>query len=229
MGTKGFSITEAIRFGWDILKGNTGFFIGLLIVAFLIQTLPRIIGDFVIKDFPLISIILYLASSVLNIVVQLGLLKISLKFCDGIKGEFDDLLSTFNLLISYSAASILYGLIVLGGLILFIVPGIIWGIKFSLYPYFIVDKGIGPVEAIKASGRATEGEKLNLFVFGIVLGLINFAGALFILIGLFITIPISMVAYAHVYRALAGNGSVIYASADSSPGQKNVMYINLGA
>ncbi len=226
MGERKFSTGSAIRCGWDAMKSNIGFFIGLLIIAFLIENLPGIIANFASRDFPVISFMLYLAGWLLGFVIQMGLIRVSLKFCDGIKGKLDDLLSSFNLLLPFIAGSIVYALIILVGFILFIIPGIIWGIKFSLFPYFIVDKGLGPIDAIKASSRATMGAKWDLFLFGLLLGLINFVGALVFLIGLFATIPTTMVAYAYVYRHLAGREAS--AEKDSQVSTKGFMYVNLG-
>jgi len=203
MSDKRFSMQEAIKFGWDTMKGNAGFLVVLLIIAFLIENLPGIIARSVRDDLPVVSLILFLAGWLLGFVVQMGLIKVCLKFCDGIKGQLDDLLSSFNLLTKFVAGSVLYFLIILGGLILLIIPGIIWGLKFSLFSYFIVDKGLGPVQALTASAGATAGAKWDLFLFGSLLLLINLAGALCFLIGLFATIPTSMIAYAYVYRKLA--------------------------
>lgn len=227
MALERFSMGEAISFGWVTMKSNIGFFIGLLMIALLIENLPGFVADFAKNDFPVISALLSLTGVLIGIVVQMGLIKVSLKFCDGVKGKLDDLLSTFNLLLKVIVASIIYGLIIIGGTILFIIPGIIWGVKFCLFPYFIVDNGLGPIEAIKASGRATEGAKWGLFLFGFLLGLINIGGALFFLVGLFFTIPTSMVAYAYVYRELAGRGSGPVFSAQ--PSVRGTMYVNLSA
>jgi len=230
MSAHRFSIGEAISFGWETVKSNIGFFIGLLIVAFLIENIPSMISQYFQADYPLIAALFALVSAVVAMVVQMGLIKVSLKFCDGVKGTFDDLLSSFDLLLKFIIGGILYFLIVLGGTILLIVPGIIWGIKFSLFPYFIVDDNLGPVEAIKASGNATDGAKWDLFLFGLLLGLINVAGALVFFIGLFATIPASMVAYAYVYRNLSGKGRGMTGDADKSQaGPVGAMYINMEA
>ena len=109
MEEKSFSMSEALSFGWETMKKNIGFFIGLLIIAFLIKELPGIIGDYATKQgLAFIGIILYAVGLILNFVVKLGLTKISLKFCDGIKGEFDDLLSSFDLLINFIGAAVVY-------------------------------------------------------------------------------------------------------------------------
>jgi uncharacterized membrane protein len=218
MAGKRFSIGDSIKFGWDTMKGNAGFFIVLIIVAALIENIPGAIGNFA-KDFPLISFLLFFIGWLLGFIVQMGLIKISLKFCDGIRGKLDDLLSSFDLLWKFIASSIIYGLIVLGGTLLLVVPGIIWAVKFSLFPYFLVDRGMGPIEAIKASGEATQDTKMHLFLFGLILGVLNIAGALVLLVGLFATIPTSMVAYAYVYRTLSGETeSTVEAAPDSGGG-----------
>ncbi|RJQ56362.1 MAG: hypothetical protein C4526_01930 [Nitrospiraceae bacterium] len=206
MGEKRFSMQEAIKFGWDAMKNNLGFLIVLLIIAFLIENLPGFIAGYARSDFPPVSYALYVTGWLLGFVVQMGLIKISLKFCDGIKGQLDDLLSSFDILVTFVTGSVLYFLIILGGILLLIIPGVVWGVKFSLFPYFIVDKGLGPVQALKASAEATTGAKWDLFLFGLLLGLINVAGALCFLVGLFATVPTSMIAYAYVYRKLTGEG-----------------------
>ena len=193
---------EAVRFGWETMKKNIMFFIPLIVVAFLIENVPGAIAKFAGEEFPMISVMLHFTGLILGFIVQMGLIRISLQFCDGIKGKLDDLLSSFDILLPFIAASILFGLIIFAGILLFVVPGIIWGIKFSLYPYFIVEKKLGPIEALKASSRATTGAKWDLFLFGLLLGLINLAGMLVFLVGLFATIPTSMVAFAYVYRRL---------------------------
>lgn len=83
-----------------------------------------------------------------------------------------------------------------------IVPGIILGIKFWFFDYFIMDKKVGPIEALKRSAELTSGVKWKLFLFFLALTGINILGALLLLIGLFLTIPTTMMAAAFVYRKL---------------------------
>ena len=87
-------------------------------------------------------------------------------------------------------------------LLLLIFPGIIWAVKFSLSRYFVVEKGLGPIEALKASSRTTKGVKWELFGFGIVCTGINLLGLICLVVGVFATWPMIMVAHALVYRQL---------------------------
>jgi uncharacterized membrane protein len=207
---KKFVISEAVQFGWDTTKSNIGFFIGLLIVVGLIEYVPDTIAAIIEADAPVLSIIIQIASFVLSAIIVMGVIKICLRFCDGEKGEFSDLFSCYPLFFKYLVGSILYGLIVAVGLILLIIPGIIWAIKFQFFDYLIVDKGLGPIDALEKSSEITRGVKWDLFLFAILLGIINLMGFLCLLVGLFVTIPITIVAMAFVYRELLPETSQEY-------------------
>lgn len=202
MATQKFCKSEAVRFGWNTMKNNLGFFIGLLVVVGLINFVPGFISELMKKDASVLSIIISIASSLLSMVIMMGLIRITLRLHDNEGCKFTDLFSCFPLFFKYLFGSILYGLIILGGTILLIIPGIIWAIRFQFFSYFIVDKGLGPIEALKRSSLITRGVKWDLFLFGLLLVLINLLGALCLLIGLFATVPTTMVAMAFVYRKL---------------------------
>lgn len=183
-----FSKREAISFGWNVTKNNLGFFILLLILVFVISVASAVLNAVI--------------SIIVEMLITIGLIKISLKFCDNEKANISDLFSSSHLFFNFLIGNLLYALISIGGFILLIIPGIIWAIKYGFFGYLIVDKGLGPIEALKESARITKGNKWNLFLFGILLGLINILGALALLVGLFVTIPTAMIANAFVYRKL---------------------------
>lgn len=202
MKIKKFSKREAIRFGWSTMKKNFGFFVGLLILTGVIYSIPNTLAKAAKESSPLLSSIIFMASFVLSLLINMGLIKISLKFCDNRKSRFADLFSCFPRFLEFLVGCILYNLIVFVGTLLLIIPGIIWAIKYQFFGYFIVDKGTGPVEALKRSGQITRGAKWNLFVFGLMIWGINLLGFLCLIVGLFATIPMIMIATAFVYRKL---------------------------
>jgi uncharacterized membrane protein len=69
---------------------------------------------------------------------------------------------------------LLQGLIVLGGTILFVIPGIIWGIKYGYASYICVLEGKGARESIKRSGVLTHGYKWTAWYLGLCLELFWF-------------------------------------------------------
>jgi len=100
--------------------------------------------------------------------------------------------------------------IALGVLFLVLLPlTVIWAIKYQFFGYLIVDRGLGPVEAIRKSAGVTDGAKVDLFLFGLLIAGINLLGMLALVVGLFVTLPLSLIAYAHVYRRLSGAAPVV--------------------
>ncbi len=199
-----FSIKESVKYGWQITMANFWFFVGIISVSLIISYAPAILDKLVKADDPVLNfmnIVVQLIFWYLGMVITLGLIKISLKFYDKEKVDFFDLFLSYPLFLKYLWSSIVYRLIVLGGLILLVIPGIIWAIKFQFYPYFIVE-GKGPIEAIKLSGQITQGAKWHLFLLGLVLALICLAGLLALIIGTFVTMPLALMAMAFVYRKL---------------------------
>jgi uncharacterized membrane protein len=199
-----FTPGEAIKTGWETMKKNFWFFVGLLIVSGLVEVIPTSIANIFKSRMFVLYFILIIAAWVIQAIVKMGLIKITLDVLDKGKGEMGDLFSRADRFINFILGAILYALIVIGGLILLIVPGIIWAIKYQYFSYLIVDKNMKPMEAIRKSGEITMGNKGNLFVLGLLLCLINLAGLLCLLIGLFATVPLTMVATAYVYRKLMG-------------------------
>lgn len=60
----------------------------------------------------------------------------------------------------------------------------------------------GPMTALRKSAHLTEGVKPKLLVFYLALLGLNILGTIPIGLGLFVTMPISLIAAAHVYRQL---------------------------
>ena len=203
MKSQAFSTKEVILFGWNTFKKNFSFFIGVLVAAWVISSLPNFVGELVAEEGSLLWTILIVLGIILSFLVQIGLLRITIKFAKNEKPVFSDLWADAKLFFPFLGGTILYSLIVLGGLILLIVPGVIWAIKYYYFGYFIVDKKVGPLEALRQSAKATDGHKSQLFFLIIILSLINLLGAIPFGLGLFITVPIILVALSLVYIKLS--------------------------
>jgi hypothetical protein len=195
-----FSKKEAVKFGFGIAKSNLLFFIGLLIIVFFVSAVASSLRGGAQKSalaYLVLSIIQYLV----NIVIGMGLIRISLEFIGKAKPKIRDIVY-YKPIVKYVLASIITGIVVILGLVLLIIPGVILAIRLQYTTYLIVDKNLGPIEAIKKSWSVTRGNTWNLFFFGILLGLINILGVVCLLVGLFITIPLGMLATTFVYRKL---------------------------
>jgi hypothetical protein len=243
MGSKSFSFGDVLGFGWRVMKDNFLFFVGVVVVPFLIsfvvsflislpgQILGQVMEHYTGRFPPFLALAMLSATFIISIIIQIilgiGIIKITLSFCDGLKPKFSTLFNARGCFWRYLGADLLYGLVIgvastacalpfvlLSAVrrtpcfaflvyVAFIALVVILSIKFSLCFYFVVDKGLGPINALKASSRATKGAIWPLFVFGIVCVFINMLGVLCFLVGVFVTFPTIMVAMSLVYRQLS--------------------------
>lgn len=196
-----FSKREALDFGFEASKKNIIYFISLLVVIVLVNGglgfLQVILGE----ENSLLFLVLQLVRVIVGIVISMGVIKIVLEFIDNKKPQLSDIFYTKSI-INYVLVSIIKTVIVFVGFLLLIIPGIIFSIKLQFATYLVVDKNMGVVDALNKSWEMTKGVKWNLFLFSILLVLIDILGFMALIVGLFITIPLTMVATAYVYRKL---------------------------
>ena len=193
---------EAIDFGFNIAKGNIVFFFGVAVVWALVTIISSSIQGALNADKQFsLSFLFSLLMWVVSSIISMGIINICLEFVDNKEPEIKDIYYTQKIF-NFILASIIKSVIVIVGFILLIVPGVIFSIKLQFAEYLIVDKKFDAIDALKGSWEMTKGVKTNLFIFSILLGLINILGLLCLVVGLFVTIPLSMVATAYVYRKL---------------------------
>lgn len=205
MAKKSFSISNAVSYGWKTTTKRLGFFVVFVLIIILLSAIPSSISATLDSNHNEgMGFIVKIISWVIQLTVSLGIINLVLRIYDKKKTSYSDLFSKFNIIIPYFIASFIYGAIVIVGLILLVVPGIIWAIKFQYFAYFMVDKNLGPIDALKASSKLTEGVRWNLFFLKLVIILINIVGFICLIVGLFITIPLGMLAEGYVFRKLQG-------------------------
>jgi len=140
---------------------------------------------------------------ILGMLVALGLLRIALRLVDNKEPAIGDLFSaTWPQAFAYIVAVILDWVIVAIGLAVLVIPGIYFAIRLSMIPFLIIEKGAGPIEALRGSWEITRGSGWNLFLFAVLLTIINALGAIVFVVGLLWTLPTSLVAFAFAYRKL---------------------------
>lgn len=189
-----------IKDSWEIVKKNARLIALLLAVFIGYQFLQSAVSN--TFRYSALSAVVSIAFTVVALFLEIGFIKIVLKLVDGRTAQFQELWAYPQYLLRFIGASILYGLIVLGGLILLIIPGIYFALRFQFYSYVLIDKDTGVVDSLRRSWRITEGNVFNLFLFMLLLILLNILGAIALLVGLLITIPVSFVAVTLLYRKL---------------------------
>lgn len=141
--------------------------------------------------------------------IAIGWTTVALKYASHQSVALKDFFGRYELFFKYTAATILYGLLVFAGFILFIIPGIFWAVKYKMYDYLIIEKNMGIIEAFRESGRITYGSKWKLFGFLCLTFAINLLGILALGIGFLVTAPIVILANAYVYKTLTKDTTAI--------------------
>ena len=94
---------------------------------------------------------------------------------------------------------ILMGVLIVGGLLLLILPGIYLAIAYSFAPYLIIEKGLGVWESLETSRKAITQYWWRYFGLMLVSGLLVIAGIIPLFIGLIWVLPLITIAAGEVF------------------------------
>jgi hypothetical protein len=203
---------------WEIFKQNIGMCIGLVVVVGVIGMAANM-GVGAITNgiraatrnegaammFNLVGI---LAVSVLNVFLQMGVLRIFLKIARGQPAEFGELFAGGPQFLPFLGVGILFGLMVGLGAMLCLVPGIILMLMFWPARYLVLDRNAPVFESFSMASSLMAGNKMNVFLIGLLGLLLMFAGALPCLLGLIIVAPYLTLMGVVVYLTLSGEPTV---------------------
>lgn len=203
MNGESFSISETLRFGWDALKRNISMSVGLsfasLAAMFLLNGFTQ-----ASQRHATLSLGFTLLTQLAQVFFALIWIRFALAVHDGQQVQARDLLPDGTTFLNYLAVSVIYGVLVTAGLILLVVPGIYLAVRYGLASFLVADgRTTDVLGAFRQSSELTRGLRWRLFLFGVVLALVNIAGAILFGIGLLVTVPMSAFASALVYRRLA--------------------------
>jgi hypothetical protein len=187
------SIREIFAKSWGLTKQNFGF----LAVTFLALTvLQMAIGGDRGVSASLINFILGTCSLIVWTRVPLDII-------DGKKPTIEAIGAEFKKFLHYLGAFFILQVALFVGFILLIIPGIYLAVTYGWFSYMIGDKQSGIVDSFKQSARLVNGSRWQVLKFLLAIIGLNIVGLLALVVGLLVTVPMSMVASALVYRTLA--------------------------
>lgn len=197
------SVGDAVSYGWNAYWKNVG---PLVVIAIVVIAINLVVGLIAGATGSVVGqVLVQFIGFFVSMLISLGWIRVSLEVTRGVKPEVGDLFK-FEGYGPYILASLLFALGFYVGLILCIVPGIIFAVAFGFYGFVIAERGegMGVIDSLKESADLTRGHRWQLFGLGIVLLLINVVGAILCGIGLIFTLGITIIAWAYVYRILSG-------------------------
>jgi hypothetical protein len=223
-GGIGFEASEAIAFGWAaVSKDFAGVAVPLAVAGF-VSALPSfvlsgirggVVGALSASGSadPMViaaingggSLVSYLVSIVVQAYILGGVVQFALRVARGEKPEFNVVFSGGRFFAPMLGGTMLYTLGITVGFAACIVPGLFLYAGWIAYSAFIVDKGLGGTESLKASWQATTPYRTNIMVYGLLSALVGIAGALACCIGaLLVSFPLLMIGNAYLYLKLIG-------------------------
>lgn len=134
--------------------------------------------------------------------INLGLLKVALHIYDTQEARYSYLFGQWRVIWSYLIARFLYVSMVTIGLLLFLVPGIYLAIMYWFYTIALVDKQLGPLQALSYSRTLTAPARGRVFLFALVCALLVALTPVSYGISLLIVTPIIVFAQTYVYKKL---------------------------
>ena len=172
------------------------------------------------------AILLNLVAILLGPALLWGIAQFGLNLHDG-RAEIGDLFGGFSIFgkafVRYFGIGFLTALSALPGAIIYFVLAmtgepemiavgvtvyLLWIFVVPLRLYFVylfsIDRDMGVMESLSASWNATRGNMLKVFLLGFLASIIYMAGALALLIGILVTLPVAMMMFVSAYRQMAG-------------------------
>lgn len=198
-----------LAFGWKTFKACPWLFIAVPLVLFAISLGIGLVEGLLEFFFGKVKmeLLIDIEGIVTTLLMGIGVTTLYLKAHDHVdKAGLRDLWNPKPFW-RYLGVCFLGSIPVILGLVFFIVPGIIIALAFSFAGILVIEKGMGPVEALKESVRLTKGHRFELFKLAVATLVINILGFCALIVGLFVTVPVSQLAFTHAYRTIAKNAA----------------------
>lgn len=206
--------------GWKLTCGNFKIFFLAITLPFILNSIINNVlavfsrsidgveivrvGDMIIEqaNFGPATFVVTIISNIIGIWIALGVIRVILDFLDGKVVSFSTVFSQGHKMVTVAIASLLFGIAVGIGFLLFIFPGIYLLSTYSFFMHAIVDKDKGIMDSFKYSKQLTSQNKMSVFVLGLLSILAMIAGSLAILVGLLWAIPTVYIGFTIAYCCL---------------------------
>jgi O-antigen ligase len=184
---KKVKIRESFKSGWELFMQRPWYLLGLTIAMCIL--------------FAVCSSNSAIATALAYIVYG-GYLLMLINHFKGNRIVFDDLFSIDNRWISFAFLAVIKGGLILLGFLCFIIPGIYLAVRWMFAEYYVLDKGMRPLEALKASSELTKGYRWKLFLFVVAGALLVILGVFFLFIGAIVAALVVTFASIKIYTDL---------------------------
>jgi hypothetical protein len=199
---KKFIILDSLKYAWEVFRRDVGY---LLSITLIYLGLTTVLGFLISPEGGWSSFVIGVLNIAISIIMQVGVVKISLNYTYNTESNIGDLFSYAVYAPRVFLGSILYGLAIFIGLLFLIVPGIYLALRFSQFQYFIIDKDMGILDSFKYSSIVTKDAKIDLLLYFLLLIALSILSVVTAFLGMLILMPVFWLASAFIYRELVRN------------------------
>lgn len=198
-----FSVGQAVNFAWPTFKKHFGLFASILLTTF---------GAWVTLEIIVIAgqrfgivwwVLAHLAFLIFFAGVEVGFLHTGLVLYDGGEPTFIDTFRYLALGPKFLAGQVTYVLMIVVGLPLFVVPGLYLGVRYAFFGFCLVNGKAELIHSFQQSAILSSGAKSSLLGILVSLLVLNVLGASLLGLGLFVTIPLTVLMMTAVYQQLS--------------------------
>ena len=206
---------------WELFKVHFGILIGIFMIVVaagmltsfgllaLRFALLAITGDLNQPDAATPIMIAFgifenVTSQLVNLWFTVASIRIMLQIARNQQPNLALLMQSAPFMIRTIFATLLFGILTLGGLILFIIPGIYVLLTYWNYTYFIVDRNCGVIEAFRLAHVHARGNRLSIFVLGLCIFGLGTLGVLAFCLGWIATSPFCLLLLVITYLSMTG-------------------------
>lgn len=203
-----------LKEAWANLSGMKGTYWGAATIYVLVAVVFAGVSEFIVGSvepgaIPTGSqlfgqLAVQLVQTIILTPIAMGLMMIALKHSVGANIQFGEIFNYFNKTIPLFLTYLLMIITIIIGFILFILPGIYLTVAYAMAMMLVVEKDMGPWEALNTSRKAITKKWFNMLGFMIVAMLVVMLGALLFLVGLVWAVPLVALAFAIIYRDMFG-------------------------
>ena len=141
-------------------------------------------------------------ATALSYIVFAGYLALLIKFTNNEAISFDDLFITDKRWIYLAFLALIKMFLIMLGLLCFVIPGIYLSVRWMFAELYVVDQGMRPLEALRASSALTSGYRWKLFFFSLASCLLILVGVFFFIIGAVVAVIAIKFAVIDLYKKL---------------------------
>jgi len=206
MKTGAISLRQATAFAWPTFKKHWRLHVSILFT----MLLAWVVLEVVVIYGQRFGILLWTAAHVAFLIffasLQVGFLQSCLALRDCQAPTFAGVFAPFSIGAKFLVAEVFYLLLVTVGLALLLAPGIYIAARYAFFGFYIAE-GKGIADAFRSAAWLTARAILPLAGTLAALLLFNLLGTAILGIGLLLTVPVSGLLWADIYRQLSPNAS----------------------